>query len=930
MFTFMQTGVARRVVRTLGLVGFGLAAAQCSDRTALDPNATPANAQLSVQPQFSLVPGAPTVTLARIRASLVARNGDSTVTSGSFQNGSASLHFAIPILGGPTEFLLNVQAFDTQDLLAYKFSKKIIITPGQVTTVAQPTLEYVAADAAVTKLAFSPSTLQLNAGASGGFTVTGTSSGGQPISPVRLAFTSKDPSIATVDPNTGAVTAGPSQGSTYIIAHTVIGVVDSALVKVHAPVDKVLLAPATLSIVRGQKTAVAAELRDAGSHLIDDRTATFASADSTIATVSQAGVVTGVAIGKTTITASAEGKTATTAVTVTSPVDHIELPQQAIQLASIGESVTLVVKVVPVAGASVDGLTSTFTSSNPSVAVVDSKGVVAAVGNGTATITADVDGNQATTTVTVKQVVTGLSVSPRAVSVTSIGATQTFAALAVDARGNPVQDPAIQWTSSDPTVATVDANGTATARRAGSTTISATVNGKTDAVTFIVVPVAKLLIIVSDKAQIAAGQVATLSAKFADEGGSIIRDAPATFTNTTPNVAVLTGNVLTGLSAGTAHITATAGGLSGSIDIKVTGGTKLTISPPAVQRLTNGTQQFTASGGTGIYDWSVNGTPGGNTVFGTITATGFYTAPSLVPEPATFDVCASDHANPAVQGCASVTIGGYSPGGDVLVFNDENMFDDTYGVQNSNNPIFYRNLVQFSAAGLGPRATQTGVMMHRGHHSGCGTTECAPAAQTHFYSTLTTAGFTIVDVGDPAATIGPIPSSIKVIFLWMPVTPYSPTEINTLKQFSAEGGRIVFVGEWDGYYTQAGISTENAFFASMGAQMTNQGGRHDCGYVSLPASSLRPHQVTTGLTGLGIACASEVIPGPNDQILFYDSTGKIVLAAVAKVDLTPISASQAARTVLRSTKPASSLSAPSAPAVHGWGPDTLAQSARKP
>ena len=112
MFTLKQTGIARRIVRTVGLLAFGLAAAQCSDRATLDPNTTPGYARLSIQPQFSRAPGGPTVTLSRVHASLVARNGDSTVTDAGFQNGSATLHFEIPILGGPTEFLLNVEAFE--------------------------------------------------------------------------------------------------------------------------------------------------------------------------------------------------------------------------------------------------------------------------------------------------------------------------------------------------------------------------------------------------------------------------------------------------------------------------------------------------------------------------------------------------------------------------------------------------------------------------------------------------------------------------------------------------------------------------------------------------------------------------------------------------------------------------------------------------
>jgi len=158
LFRLMKTGLARRVVRTVGLFGLGLGVAQCGDRAALDPDTTPAHAKLSIQPRFSRAPGAPTVALSRVRASLVAQNGDSTVANAAFESGSATLQFEIPILGGPTEFLLNVEAFDTQNVLAYKFSKKITITPGEATTIAQPTLEYVAPDAAVTAAATAPST----------------------------------------------------------------------------------------------------------------------------------------------------------------------------------------------------------------------------------------------------------------------------------------------------------------------------------------------------------------------------------------------------------------------------------------------------------------------------------------------------------------------------------------------------------------------------------------------------------------------------------------------------------------------------------------------------------------------------------------------------------------------------------------------------
>lgn len=371
---------------------------------------------------------------------------------------------------------------------------------------------------------------------------------------------------------------------------------------------------------------------------------------------------------------------------------------------------------------------------------------------------------------------------------------------------------------------------------------------------------------------------------------------PCTATTTGPGLSATPPLVYANnTSPGTATATATfaaAGNHLGSTDSKtfailVPAGS-LTINPVSVEKLPGGTHTFSVtSGGPGPYTWTVNGVIGGNTTYGTITTGGAYTAPSAVPTPATLEVCATMQNPPQNTGCALVTIKPIpSTGGEVIVFNDVNMFDNTYGTPYPNNPQFYRNLVQFTATGA--RATQTGVLMHRGHGSRCGATECSPTSQSGFYNVLATAGFSITDENSASAAITAIPASIKVIFLWIPVTPYTNAEINILKQFAAEGGRLIFVGEHAGYYGQNGINTENAFFASMGAQMTNQGGAYDCGHVDLPGGSLRTHQITNGLTGLAIACASRVIPGPNDYPLFLDRTNTVVLAAVAKVDLTPL------------------------------------------
>jgi hypothetical protein len=154
-------------------------------------------------------------------------------------------------------------------------------------------------------------------------------------------------------------------------------------------------------------------------------------------------------------------------------------------------------------------------------------------------------------------------------------------------------------------------------------------------------------------------------------------------------------------------------------------------------------------------------------------------------------------------------------------------------------------------------------------------------------SVINAAGYSITNISSTSGSITSIPEDVKAVFLWNPLVPYTTAEINAFKQFASEGGRVIFIGEWDGYYG-SGIALENQFLLDMGAVMTNIGMAVDCGYNDLPAASLRPHQITTGMTGVRIGCASVIVPGPDTYPFLYDRTNTRVLAGVAKIDTTPL------------------------------------------
>ena len=911
-----------RLLRFVFLAATVLIAGSCGDRSVFGPHSiSPRRASLSVLPSFPQIPaGGPTIRLARVVGVLTAATGEGSTSEARFDGDSAVLAFDVQITGNSAEFTLELTAYDAQGAVVFHSIQKITLKPGTNDNVPAPALVYAAADAALSVLHVAPGSAQIAAGGSASFGVSGTNASGQPVSPIRVGWSSRDPSIATVDAN-GNVVAGTSQGSTWIVARTATNLADSASVKVRAPVAKVTVSPGSATLARGQSSSFTAELRDAGNHLIDDRTATWSSSDPSVASISASGGVVAAKIGTATITASAEGKTASAAVTVVSPVDHIELAPTSLTFASIGQSGSLTPKVVARAGASIDGITVSFSTSNGAVATVDSKGGVVATGNGSTTITASADGSTATAGVTVKQVVASVAVSPKAASVAAIGESRTFTATVLDAAGSAIQSPVIAWTSSDAAIAAVT-GGVAVAKRAGSVTITASIDGKSDAATFIVAPTARLLVVLSNRAEIKVGESATISAAFADGNGNVIGPAVAAFTVSPSSVAQFAGTSLVGRLPGTAHITATSGNLTGSLDIRVTAPTNgLDVFPATMERLPSGYGFFSLNNATSSVTWTVNGIPGGNFTFGTIDVEGFYEAPEVVPTPSTFDVCAVQ-ASPPLQGCSRVTIRAVpTAGADLVVINDLNAMQDG-GIGRDANTTFFKNLVGFTP--VGARAAATKVLFQYGHASQCGADLCSPSQTTELRTAMASAGITAA-VDDNSASVGVIPSDVKVVFLMTPTTHYSVLEVNNLKSFADGGGRIVFIGENTSYYT--GIQPEQALLPQLGSEMSITNGLVNCSNFDIDASHILPHPTTVGVTTLYVPCASGMTLGPNDYAIALGqvsvSTSFFPVIASVKVDTRQVSFSEsrgaASRTTLR-RPPTVILPTPAVRDTTGYGP----------
>ena len=157
----------------------------------------------------------------------------------------------------------------------------------------------------VASVRVTPSTLTLDAGQSGTLTATPLDNNGAPGTGGRVQWASSDAAVATVSGD-GLVT-GVSAGVASITA-TIAGRTGSAVVTVRAGVASVAVTPANAAItIGGQPVQLTAEPRNAAGAPVAGRTAVWSSGNPAIATVTAAGLVTAVAQGTTTVTATVDG-----------------------------------------------------------------------------------------------------------------------------------------------------------------------------------------------------------------------------------------------------------------------------------------------------------------------------------------------------------------------------------------------------------------------------------------------------------------------------------------------------------------------------------------------------------------------------------------------------------------------------------------------
>jgi uncharacterized protein YjdB len=164
-----------------------------------------------------------------------------------------------------------------------------------------------------------------------------------------------------------------------------------------------------------------------------------------------------------------------------------------------------------------------------------------------------------------------VTISPTTATLNAIGATTTLTAQPRNAAGDALAASGVTWTVTDPAVATVSSAGLVTAVANGSTTVRATAGSASASATVTVAQAASLVAVSPETDTIVAGSSTTLTAVVTDAQSAPVVGATVTWSSSDAAVASVasTGEV-TGVSPGSATVTATSGSASAAATILVT------------------------------------------------------------------------------------------------------------------------------------------------------------------------------------------------------------------------------------------------------------------------------------------------------------------------------------------------------------------------
>lgn len=464
----------------------------------------------------------------------------------------------------------------------------------------------------VASVVLSPSSATGSLGQSAQFTALAENTSGGAVTAGIPTWSSSDSTIVAVTQTGMGTAVGVGQAT---LTATINGVRGTAQTTVTGdPIASIALSPSSAAGSVGQQARFTATLTGVSGATVTGRRVIWTSSNPTVVSVDSTGFATGIANGTATIVATSGGKTASANVTVGTGTQAVTNPAMVTDLTVVaiadttatlsftqvndgtGQPATYEIRdaVAPIAwgtagavtrgtcaspmggtaigtkiSCTVNGLAPSTAYNFQLVAFRGTLGVSAVFGSLSAVAVA-------TTIATVSQSsVASVAVTPGSAS-GAVGQGAQFSATVKNASGTVMAGQTIAWTSTNTAVVTVNASGYATAVGAGSAAIVASAGGKSGQAAITVTGAGggsgtvSSTTVSPSSASIAVGATQALSATLKDVLGNILGGLTTTWSSSNTSVAtVSSAGVVKGMSAGTATITATSGGMSGSSTITV-------------------------------------------------------------------------------------------------------------------------------------------------------------------------------------------------------------------------------------------------------------------------------------------------------------------------------------------------------------------------
>jgi trimeric autotransporter adhesin len=455
------------------------------------------------------------------------------------------------------------------------------------------------------------------------FTATGTFSDKSTHNiTTQVNWASGTTSVATISNSSGtqglatALTTGTSTISAMlsgISGSTVLTVTAAALLSIA-------VAPDNPSVPKGETEQFTATGTYSDKSTQDLTTqATWASATTSVATISNAsgsqGLATGVATGTSTISAVLSGITGTTVLTVTAAtLQSIAVTPANPSVAAGGtEQFTATGSY---SDKSTQNITTqvTWASATTSVATISnasgSQGLATAIATGTSTISAVLSGITGTTVLTVSAaVLQSIAVTPANPSVPAGGTEQFTATGTFSDKSTQNITTQVTWASATTSVATISnasgSQGLATAVATGTSTISAVLSGITGTTVLTVsAAVLQSIAVTPANPSVPAGETDqfTATGTYSDKSTKNLT-TQVTWASATTSVATISNasgsqGLATAVATGRSSISAALGGITGTTVLTVSAAVlqSIAVTPANPSVSVGGTEQFTATG----------------------------------------------------------------------------------------------------------------------------------------------------------------------------------------------------------------------------------------------------------------------------------------------------------------------------------------------